>query len=95
MSAPVTDAIEAIAPRRRVAPAMDAQHKAVRDHRLGRELIFVLALKAALLYGLWFAFFRQPVAPGLSAEDISRSFLNPSAAAGERPFNSSKQDKSP
>ncbi len=51
--------------------------------RLVRELLVVVALKLAMLYGLWFAFFRQPVDRTLSAEDVSRSFLNQSDSGGQ------------
>lgn len=53
----------------------------VLDRRLVRELLVVLALKLALLYALWFAFFRQPEEDALSAADVSRTFFNETARA--------------
>ena len=35
---------------------------------LAREIIVVLVVKAIVLYGLWYAFFRMPAAPGMKMD---------------------------
>jgi hypothetical protein len=40
-------------------------------NRLVRELFVVLAVKLLVLYGLWFAFFRQPDHQPLTIEQVS------------------------
>ena len=35
---------------------------------LARDITIVLLIKAVLLWLLWFAFFRQPVAPGMAMD---------------------------
>jgi hypothetical protein len=35
---------------------------------LAREIIVVLVVKAILLFGLWYAFFRAPAAPGMAMD---------------------------
>jgi hypothetical protein len=49
---------------------------------LAREIIVVLAVKTAVLAVIWFAFFRDPVAPGMwmEPEPVEQRFLSPSPA---------------
>jgi len=47
------------------------------SNRLVREITFVLLLKLAFIYGLWFLFFRAPTQPPLSAEAVGQALLNP------------------
>ena len=35
---------------------------------LARDIAVVLVVKAIILYGLWYAFFRTPAAPGMTME---------------------------
>jgi len=35
---------------------------------LARDIVVVLVIKAIVLYGLWYAFFRMPAAPGMTMD---------------------------
>ena len=37
---------------------------------LARDIVVVLIVKAAILYVLWYAFFRTPVAPGMTMDTL-------------------------
>ena len=37
---------------------------------LARDIIVVLIVKAIVLYGLWYAFFRMPAAPGMTMDPV-------------------------
>jgi len=45
-------------PRRRFSP-------------LARDIVIALVVKAIVLYGLWYAFFRTPTAPGMKMETLA------------------------
>lgn len=69
----------------------DPRHKSaaksgVATRRLRREIVLMLAIKAALLYGLWFAFFSEPQLPRMTeGMDPARvaSTLIPAKATGK------------
>ncbi len=46
-----------------------------RNDPFRREIITILALKAILIYGLWYAFFSQPPDRTLTGDDVGRFFL--------------------
>lgn len=48
-------------------------------NRLVRELSVVLVLKLLVLYGLWFAFFRQPDHQPLTVEQVSAAVAGDAA----------------
>jgi hypothetical protein len=50
---------------------------------LARDIIIVLVVKAIILYGLWYAFFRTPAAPGMTMDPavVEHRLLAPSAPA--------------
>jgi len=35
---------------------------------LARDIVIVVVVKAIVLYGLWYAFFRMPAAPGMTMD---------------------------
>jgi hypothetical protein len=41
-----------------------------RRDALRREIVLALALKAAVIYGLWYAFFSEPVDDGLTGTQV-------------------------
>ena len=53
---------------------------------LVREIVVVLVVKAIVLYGLWYAFFRTPAAPGMTMDPavVEHRLFTP-AALGEAP----------
>jgi hypothetical protein len=36
-----------------------------------RDIVVVLVIKVLVLYGLWFAFFRMPAAPGMAMDPLA------------------------
>ena len=48
---------------------------------LGREIVLILAVKFALMFALWFAFFRHPIDKGLDAAAVSRVVLGGESSA--------------
>lgn len=48
-------------------------------NRLVRELFVVVVIKLLVLYGLWFAFFRQPDVQPLTPEQVSAALAGHSA----------------
>ena len=38
---------------------------------LARDIVVVLVVKAIVLYGLWYAFFRMPAAPGMTMDPVA------------------------
>lgn len=59
---------------------MNTQGEDVSGLRLRRELLAVLIVKFIVLYGLWFAFFRQPDPTELSVDAVSRNLVGGQAA---------------
>ncbi len=62
---------------------------AARDSRrrtLRREIVITLAIKLAVLYGIWFAFFSEPQLPkmtdGMDPDRVAATLISPSL---ERP----------
>jgi len=49
---------------------------------LGRDIVLILIAKAILLTLIWLAFFREPIAPGMSMEPqrVESRLLTPSPA---------------
>jgi hypothetical protein len=50
----------------------------IRTHRTDhfrREILLILALKFALIYGLWYAFFSKPIDRELTGESVGAYFL--------------------
>ena len=37
---------------------------------LARDILIALLIKAIVLYGLWYAFFRMPIAPGMKMDTL-------------------------
>jgi hypothetical protein len=50
-------------------------------NRLAREIMLILAVKFALIFALWFAFFRHPLDHDLDAAAVSRALLSGPASA--------------
>ncbi len=79
--------------------------RSAQDRKLIRHIVWVLALKVLLLYGLWKAFFSAPVLPkmtegmdpGRVAAALVAPGVDPSAPAGGPPdhnrLSSSNSDK--
>ena len=46
---------------------------------LARDIVIVLIVKAVVLYGLWYAFFRMPIAPGMTMDPaaVEHRLLSP------------------
>jgi len=56
---------------------------------LGREIVLILAVKFALMFALWFAFFRHPIDKGLDAAAVSRVLLGGESSAIQESTRSS------
>ena len=50
----------------RAAP--ESGRRSRRMSPLARDIVIVLVVKAIVLYGLWYAFFRMPAAPGMTMD---------------------------
>jgi len=46
-----------------------------RNDTFRREILLILALKFGLIYGLWYAFFSQPIDKELTGESVGAYFL--------------------
>jgi len=57
---------EIAAPAPRATPASGIPSRGMSP--LARDVIVVLVVKAIVLYGLWYAFFRMPAAPGMTMD---------------------------
>lgn len=49
--------------------------KRIWESPLRRDIAIALAIKAVLLLGLWYAFFRQPLDDRLTAEQVGAAIL--------------------
>lgn len=58
-------------------------------NRLAREIMLILAVKFALIFALWFAFFRHPIDKGLDAAAVSRAVLGGESSAIQESTRSS------
>jgi hypothetical protein len=47
------------------------------NHPLGREILLILGVKFALLFGLWWAFFSGPAPASLAPEQVRDALLAP------------------
>lgn len=55
-------------------------------NRLAREITLILGVKFALIFALWFAFFRHPLDNDLDAAAVSRALLSgPASVTTEQP----------
>lgn len=45
------------------------------SHPLSREILLILIVKIALIFAIWWVFFRAPDKPPLSPEQVSRALL--------------------
>jgi len=54
-------------------------------NRLVRELLLVMAIKLLVLYGLWFAFFRQPEVSPPTVEQVSAALAGTASPPVHRP----------
>lgn len=45
------------------------------NHPLSREILLILVVKIALIFAIWWVFFRAPDKPPLSSEQVSRALL--------------------
>ena len=54
-----------------------AMNRTPRNDTFRREILLILALKFALIYGLWYAFFSQPLDRELTDESVGAYFLTP------------------
>ena len=52
--------------------------------RLARDIVIVLVIKAIVLSGLWYAFFRTPAAPGMTMDPaaVAHRLFAPPASRG-------------
>ena len=48
-----------------------------RNDTFRREILLILVLKIGLIYGLWYAFFSQPIDKELTGESVGAYFLTP------------------
>lgn len=47
------------------------------QHPLGREILVILGVKFALIFGIWWAFFSGPTPASLSPEQVRNAVLAP------------------
>lgn len=61
---------------------------AIRHPQLRREIAVMLAIKAALLYGLWFVFFSEPQLPkmteGMDPNRVAATLIAPTPTAAQQ-----------
>ena len=51
--------------------------RTLRTDHFRREIVLILAIKFALIYGLWYAFFSEPFDKTLTSESVGAYFLTP------------------
>lgn len=79
-------------------PAMPTLARSVQDRKLIRHIVWILALKVLLLYGLWKAFFSAPVLPkmteGMDPGRVAAALVAPAAGSPDHNrLSSSNSDK--
>jgi len=69
----------------RAVPSSGAQRR--RWSPLARDIVIALVIKVFVLYGLWFAFFRTPTAPGMKMDTLAVEQRLISPGAPSEPTN--------
>jgi hypothetical protein len=59
----------------KLATKKESPMKKLWNHPLGREILVILGIKFALIFGIWWAFFSGPSLASLSPEQVRNAVL--------------------